>query len=756
MEIGNEHSKPVTRPRERVSNFEFRFSNFEFRVSKSSPVQRYFEVSLLLMLAVGFATVATTGRLDLISIALVLPALVLKLSSYVRGVDYSLSPRAVTRLSIAYLPFLLIDFAILAPGPGALDRMLQAAVHLVLFTAMVKAFSTRSSRDYAYLASLSFLMMLAGAILTVSTGYLVEFIAYILCTISTFISYEIKRAGESSPRPRLTPPDPAPQNRPQIEPRLAGATALLAAGIMSLAAILFLAIPRYRTGYLGEFGAQTESITGFSEKVDLGDIRKIKQSSLVVMRVLPEGDGRGFQGVKWRGVALTSFDGQRWFNDNTDRITLPPVAPEHFLLPPSKRWPESLGDGAGRPLRYRVVLSPVSTDVLFVAAEARELHGRLRLIAMDETGCLHNPQHGGEFVSYEVVSEIGTPTPEELRAASFEVPTEIRQVYLSLPPMDPRVADLARHITAGANDNYRRAVAVQSYLQNNFGYTLDPSGIDPHDPIPGFLFTVRKGYCEYFASAMTVMLRALGIPARPVNGFQTGTYNRVGGDFVVRARDAHTWVEVYFPRYGWVPFDPTPPDPNLAGVGAWNTLGNYLDALDLFWNEWVINFDYAHQFRLAVEVEGRSQHYQRMVTLRLDRFEKRGARAAMAAEQWLIAHKLVVTVLMLAGLAALAAAEGLPALVELGFAFAWRRRRGESLDPRDAVLTYHRFLKAVAKKGFRRMPAQTPREFALALRGTSVGTSAVEFTAAYNALRFGGAPVSIDRLRRLLDDIRSA
>jgi len=756
METGNGRSELVAKSDARVSNF-------EFRVSNSNPVQRYFEVSLLLMLAVGFTTVATTGRLDLISIALVLPALLLKLSSYVRGVHYSLSPRAVTRLSIAYLPFLVIDFAILAPGPGALDRMLQAAVHLVLFTAVVKVFSTRSPRDYAYLASLSFLMMLAGAILTVSTGYLVEFIAYLLCAISTFISYEIKRAGEASPRLRPAPPE-ATSRQLQIEQSLASATAWLALGIVGLAAILFFAIPRYRTGYLGELGTQSESITGFSENVDLGDMRKIKQSSLVVMRVLPEGGARNFQGLKWRGLALTSFDGRRWFNDNTDRIALSPAMAGRFVVPRPEGWPadrpesrpEARADQAGRLLRYRVVLSPVSTDVLFAAAEARELWGRLRLIAMDETGSLHNQQHGGESVSYEVVSETATPAPEKLRTASAEVPDEIRQVYLSLPPMDPRVADLARRVTSGASDNYRRAVALQSYLRDNFGYTLDPSGIDPHDPIPSFLFAVRKGYCEYFASAMTVMLRALGVPARPVNGFQTGTYNRVGGDFVVRARDAHTWVEVYFPRYGWVAFDPTPPDSTLASVGVWSTLGDYLDALDLFWNEWVINFDFAHQFRLAMEVESRSRHYQRLMTLRFDRFERRGSQVASAVAEWLVAHKLRLLVLMLAALGALAAAENLPSLAELRFVWAWRRRRTGGAERRDAVLIYRRFLKALAKQGFHRLPAQTPREFALALHGTSLGASAVEFTAAYNALRFGGAPVSIDRLRRLLDDVGSA
>src|SRR5581483_6937368 len=135
----------------------------------------------------------------------------------------------------------------------------------------------------------------------------------------------------------------------------------------------------------------------------------------------------------------------------------------------------------------------------------------------------------------------------------------IRLIYLRLPRQDRRITDLARQITALATNSYDRAVAIQDYLCHNFGYTLDPLAIDVSDPIGSFLFKSRRGYCEYFAAAMTVMLRSLNIPARLVNGFQTGTYNRVGKDFVVRARDAHSWVEVYFPQYGWIPFDPTPP-----------------------------------------------------------------------------------------------------------------------------------------------------------------------------------------------------
>jgi len=169
-------------------------------------VQRYFEISLLLMLATGFLTVATTGKLDLVSMVGMFGALVIKLWSYVREADYSLSPKTVTRISIFYIFFYGLDFLIFSSGPSPLDRMLSATVHLVLFTAVMKIFSARTYRDYGYLATLSFLMMLASAVLTVGTTFLVFFTLYVLFAISTFISYEIKRAVEAAWRSRGTFP----------------------------------------------------------------------------------------------------------------------------------------------------------------------------------------------------------------------------------------------------------------------------------------------------------------------------------------------------------------------------------------------------------------------------------------------------------------------------------------------------------------------------------------------------------------------
>ena len=167
-----------------------------------ASVDRYFEVSLLLMLGTGFVTLASTGKLDVVSVILVSLAIAVRLWGYARERDLRLSPRTVTRLAVSLSSFFVLDFLVFSSGLTPLDSMLNATVHLVLFTTVIKVFSARTHRDYTYLATLSFLMMLASAILTVNTAYLAFFILYVLFAISTFVSYEIKRSLEESADPR--------------------------------------------------------------------------------------------------------------------------------------------------------------------------------------------------------------------------------------------------------------------------------------------------------------------------------------------------------------------------------------------------------------------------------------------------------------------------------------------------------------------------------------------------------------------------
>jgi hypothetical protein len=184
---------------------------------------------------------------------------------------------------------------------------------------------------------------------------------------------------------------------------------------------------------------------------------------------------------------------------------------------------------------------------------------------------------------------------------------------------------------------------------------------------------------------------------------------------------------------------------------------DYLDAVSLFWNEWIINYDFAHQTRLARAVEQDSRQLQQNFQKRLRRFQRQTIALAYRVEAWLMAHKLLVFLVMVAVLGTLIVAEKGTTLAELRFRLAWRfRRRDRSLAPGEATMSYHRFLTTLEKKGFRKPAAQTPREFALAFVGTRLAWPVLEFTRLYTALRFGQAPVSLTRLRALLEQIASS
>ncbi|MCX6632478.1 MAG: transglutaminase-like domain-containing protein, partial [Candidatus Solibacter sp.] len=141
--------------------------------------------------------------------------------------------------------------------------------------------------------------------------------------------------------------------------------------------------------------------------------------------------------------------------------------------------------------------------------------------------------------------------------------------------------------------------AIERHLRSDYGYSLKLPDREVADPLAHFLFARRQGHCEYFASSMAVMLRSLGIPARLATGFQGGVYNPVSDLWLVRASDAHSWVEAWIPGYGWRTFDPTPADPNAGGLTLLTQLSLYLDAAETFWQEWVVTYDVARQGTLA-------------------------------------------------------------------------------------------------------------------------------------------------------------
>jgi transglutaminase-like putative cysteine protease len=489
--------------------------------------------------------------------------------------------------------------------------------------------------------------------------------------------------------------------------------------IVVLALPFFLVAPRTASSALKRSGGGSPLI-GFSDNVTLGDIGQLKRNDEIVMHVrVEDANSASMAGLRWRGVALDEFSGRGWgksidarrFEDKTD-----------------ERGFFKLGTTADvtRLTTQTFFLEPIDTPVLFGAPRIVAVQGSLPFVRIDSEGSIQTRPHDDEKVVYKVYSDIAAPGATVLRSDPLDYLVPAAR-YLQVPGnLDPRIAALAKSVTAqsGSRTGYDKARAIESYLRDSYEYSLDLKAGGP-DPLADFLFRVRSGHCEYFSTAMAVMLRTQGIASRVVNGFLPGEYNEAAGAYTVRQSDAHSWVEVYFPQTNsWVTFDPTPPAGRTARVrtGLAAQLSKYSEALELMWFQYVVGYDKQEQYSLAA-------------SLRKDLFDLRqSSSAALERARGVLPSVLRPVLLSVVGLSALI----LLALVarrvrQVG----WRRglkvwRIGTEPES-SRVDFYERLVALLERRGMKREPHQTPLEFA-----SSVGINeARAITNSYNRVRFG-------------------
>jgi protein-glutamine gamma-glutamyltransferase len=366
------------------------------------------------------------------------------------------------------------------------------------------------------------------------------------------------------------------------------ATAALSLITILMSVAVFLLFPRLQRNFVGISRAAAGSMVGFGNEVFLGSFGgRISPNPRIVFRV--EFDGPpppDRESLHWRGRSFDRFDGVRW----TRSPELSAPFPGRRAIPV---WP-------GAPIiSYRIFGGPPGADVLFGLHPVLDVEPRSAIRLLPEiSGDLR--YLGSDAPTYTVLSLNGLPPAEVLRAAG-EGASPGRDSYLQLPPLDPRIGALADSLTRGLGNRYDRARAIEGWLQHAFDYTLDLPARRRETSLEHFLFVRRAGHCEYFSSAMVVMLRSVGIPSRNVTGFLGGEWSRSGGYLAVTQNQAHSWVEVWFPDVGWIPFDPTPAGEALtvAGAGAATSwawpLRFWLDGLEHRWYKWVIFFDLEKQ-----------------------------------------------------------------------------------------------------------------------------------------------------------------
>ena len=733
-----------------------------------SAIRRHFEISLYFLLLTGVLTLVSTGKLDLLTMLLLPAAMLFKGYRWWHAKGPELSHRIATWMTVAYFIFFPFDLWVfsrmLAAGAQnpSLYAALLATVHLMLFATIVRLYSATTTRDYLFLTMMGFSAMLASAILTVDTVFLAFFFIFLGLAVSTFVALEMWRSAQGA----VTRPMESGTSVANELHNALGATSVgIAFGSLVIGAVIFLILPRISGGYMSGLNLQPTMISGFSDDVELGEIGEIKKSSMVIMRVTVDGGLLAANDVHWRGVALTRFDGKRWYNE--------PHEPTTLTSPLDGGWfrinNEDGSARVGKQIRYKVLLEPIGSTALFFASEPERVRGRFMddmnrspygqrhaYLLEDFTGSIFNPYHNYARLEYEASSVLPRPPAAAVREAGTDYPLSIRDTYLQLPALDSRIPDLAREITARESNPYDKARAIEDYLRSHYGYTLDLTGpAQGGDPLAYFLFQRRAGHCEYFASAMTVMLRTLDIPARYINGFQTGEYNDVAGDFVVRASDAHSWVEAYFPGFGWLTFDPTPPS-NDRSAGFFEQISHYWDWFQLQWSEWVVNYDFVHQIAVAQNLGRFSRDWAERLRAEFSGMRRR---ATNEMELWQSRVSRSATgraaVIGLLGVFAFAVIILRPE-VRRRFTLLWRTRvvPARQMTPHLATLQYLEMLRVLAQGGIRKTEAQTPMEFAASLPSGSLAAPVVELTSLYQAARYGGKPADPQRASSLIHRIR--
>jgi transglutaminase-like putative cysteine protease len=686
-------------------------------------VDRYFELSVLGLVSSGYLAVLGSGYLDAPTAIAVAVGLLLRALMVLGVLRFTISGRVTAALTIAYICFYPADYFLLSRS------FVTATVRLVFFLAVVKVLTARAPRDYAFLGVIGSLELLSAAIVSANLTFFVFLAAFLVFGVAAFASAEIRR---SMRKPRYV----ARSGPRRFSLRLASLTMLMSLGILLLTGFLFFLLPRTAQVAFRHLVPQRDHVPGFSNSMELGEIGEIQQRQGAVMHVrvgatpLPPG-------LKWRGMALTRFDGRRWSNPPDPGVPLRVNKGLLTLADLHQRW------RTGTRIQYEVQLNPMVSDALFFAGtpELVVINSPLVIRTSGNSYRLGVPNMEGlRYGAYAFLEETGVP----------EEPMEgvATAAYLQLPRLDPRIPALARRITEGAGSDEARARAIERHLQTSYRYTTRLLSHEVRDPLAYFLFHRKAGHCEYFASAMAVMLRTLGIPSRIATGFVGGVFNPVSGWYIVRASDAHSWVEAYLPGRGWTTFDPTPFGGRTDSASLWARFGFYMDAADTFWQEWVLNYNLDRQLVLASRMEnsGRSFGLEWIDSLHASAIRWRDAVVA-----WWRRHGIATVLVALAALAAWLAGPKLWAWW-LALRRVRQARRGEARSS-DATLIYGRMLRLLKRRGFEKPAWVTPSEFARMLPRPETAALVASFTAAYNDLRFGGNPGAAPRMMALLAEI---
>jgi transglutaminase-like putative cysteine protease len=638
---------------------------------------------------------------------------------------------------------------------GVMDIVLAASIFAVTLL-INRLYNLRSPREYAQLHLMMLLCLSGGAILSADLMFGVSFLVFAIAAIWSLTLALLRAEIEEEARSNQI----ADHGLTTLTSHRVVSTRLFvfqggqAMAAIAAAAVIFVLFPRLQFNKWGRAGAAGGSTAGFSGQVDLSGKGMIKDDPRVAFRVFfSDGShitGGTELGYYWRGATMDEYDGRAWANTG-DPARQRPVQPPWGLI--------SLGDRSGvdhpaketrEPEEISIELVPdVAQNVLFATGAVQGLRFQhkgvipagtkpLTLWTTEDGDLSYKPQQQAEF-RYTIRTILDDDIPR-LRGQGRDYDAIDTDRYLQLPDkLNTRITTLGKRLGAG-KDPAEAVTAVTRYL-SAYTYSLDVRA-GGADPLSSFLFEVRAGHCEYFATATAVLLRAAGVPTRLVTGFYGGRFISNGNYYALRQGDAHAWAEVYFPKTGWTTVDATPVGDREAHVGSlYSAVALWVDGTRTQWRNLVVEYDLLTQIRgvralisaandLSARLAGRGK------TTRLQR-----AGSMFAAGTLLLV--LVVLARML-----------------FRRQWRWTRRGAPQLKLTDAqrrALQLDRELfRRLARRGIARRPSQTARELAAEVRERKLPMSDVVDRVLDRTLasRYGQRPLTAADVRELRDQLR--
>jgi transglutaminase-like putative cysteine protease len=633
------------------------------------------------------------------------------------------------------------------------EATLTVGVQYAAFLQISRLSHRKTAADYQQIAILAFLHLISGTVLSSGLDYGVVFFGFVIVMpwmlTLTHLRKELEiEHGEGTPmlRAELDSGELATGS-------FFGGTTLLAVPLFVLTAAMFFAFPRVGFGFLSSFGQRTTAVAGFGDDVELGGFGTIRDDPTVVMRVKPRVrvlPPPPSIPIRLRGTSFDHYEEGRWSRTSHAGENVRRMQDLYMLFRP----PEE-GD-----LEYEIILDPMDEAVVFIPEGAVALQvpprvrgGRnhYRKLSMAPGFDL---RYGGRVdgaLTYKAW------VSREQQGLVEEVPEALAGRYLEVPDDYQQVQALALRVAGGETDPRALAQRFEHFLRSagEYSYTLQQPDTEGKDPLHVFLFEVKAGHCEYFSTAMAIMLRSVGVPARNVTGFVGADYNPYGEYYAVRNGNAHSWVEVFADGRWWT-FDPTPASAQAfaAPSGFAVKMRQMLDAVRVRWAEYVVEFNVRDQARA---LRGLAAWYRSL----------RGSRGGSVSEaegkaedealgdipfrpdwRWFVATMLVFGV---------------------GVLYArWRRKKtrqsraGRQLDAdRDRAVRLYLSLEGRLRRAGQARPSDvTPFEHAEQLRrsGFLAAGEVREVTDAYLATRFGGeslSPAEFHRLRQLARNVRA-